>query len=294
MFPDDQSARLESPVMAEHAYFVVPVYNEEPNVARVLADLAHFQAIAMNRARQTSLVFVDDGSSDRTVEMLEAFGRPNLHIIRHATNRGPGAAFQSAFAYLLDRGLQPDDLVITLEGDATSDPVVFPRMLRRLDEGDDIVLASPYLYGGGFAEVQGNRLVISHLGNAMTKLLLNVRGLATFSCFFRIYRGRALRAMARAYTPIVSSTGFECAAELLMKAVRLQMPVSEVPFRVDWARRKGKSKMRVFRTSVGYFKLFLRFAGTKPRSGAPVLAPAAAELGTDPTTKASGGVSGLS
>jgi dolichol-phosphate mannosyltransferase len=244
-----------------HVYFVIPVFNEEPNVERVLRDLSDFQAVANQSFGGTSLVFVDDGSDDRTSELLTASGRGNLHVLKHDINRGPGAAFQTAFRYLLDEGLGADDLVITLEGDATSDPAVFPRMLRRLEEGDDIVLASPYLYGGGFAEVGGNRLFVSHVGNALTKLLLQVRGLATFSCFFRIYRGRALRAIDAAYPSIVSSEGFECAAEILMKAVRLGMPISEVPFQVDWARRQGKSKMRVLKTSLGYFRLFLRFAG---------------------------------
>jgi dolichol-phosphate mannosyltransferase len=254
--------------LADHAYFVIPVFNEELNLPRVLHDLASFQADALTRVGAATFVFVDDGSSDRTAELLAASGQPNLRVLCHPENRGPGAAFQTAFRHLLDGGIGDDDLVITLEGDATSDPRAFPRMLKRLDEGDDVVLASPYLYGGGFTEVQGSRLVISHVGNALTKLLLNVRGLATFSCFFRIYRGRALRAIDNAFPTIISSAGFECAAEILMKAVRLRLPVSEVPFRVDWARRKGASKMRVMKTSLGYLHLFRRFGRSRPRPSA--------------------------
>jgi dolichol-phosphate mannosyltransferase len=254
----------DSLASVEHAYFVIPVYNEEANVQRVLDDLAIFETEALKVARRTSLVFVDDGSTDGTVGRLRAAVRDNLQVLTHPTNLGPGAAFQSAFRYLLDHGLEPDDLVITLEGDSTSDPSVFPRLMKRLAEGDDIVLASPYLYGGGFTEVRKDRLVISHVGTALVKLFLGIRGLATFSCFFRIYRGRGLRAIDAAYPSIVSSKGFECAAEVLMKGVRIGMPISEVPFRVDWTRRQGKSKMRVLRTSFGYFRLFLKFSRRRP------------------------------
>jgi dolichol-phosphate mannosyltransferase len=232
------------------------VFNERENVEQLLADLTALEALARRAVRATSIILVDDGSTDQTGECVLAQLRGNITVLRHERNRGPGAAFDTAFRHLLDSGLQASDLVVTLEGDATSDPGVFPRMLKRLEEGDDIVLASPYLYGGGFSEVRPGRVLVSHLGNFLSKLVLNIRGLATFSCFFRIYRGRCLLRLQAEYPSIVSSAGFECAAEVLIKAVRLGLPVSEVPFRVDWSRRRGQSKMRILKTSRGYLGLF--------------------------------------
>jgi len=235
--------------------------NEEPNIPRVLEDLIRYESMVSLVSSKVKFLFIDDGSTDQTKVLLENSGKKNLEVISHATNRGPGAAFQTAFSHLLNSGLAPHDLVITLEGDATSDPKVFPRMLKRLEEGDDIVLASPYLYGGGFSEVAGFRLFLSHMANFLFKLILNIHGLATFSCFFRIYRGNALLQLDAAYPEgIVTSPGFDCAAEIVMKAVRQKITISEVPFLVDWSRRKGKSKMRILKAISGYLKLFVRYS----------------------------------
>ncbi len=241
-------------------YFVFPVYNESLNIPRVIEDLAQLEKIVEPVSTHTQFLFINDGSTDDTVAQLNQVGRSNLKVISHEHNKGPGAAFQTAFSYLLENKVNSDDLIITLEGDATSDPAVLVRMLQRASEGDDIILASPYLYGGGFSSVQAYRLFLSHMANFLFKLILNIHGLATFSCFFRVYRGSALLKLHQQYgSEIVTSKGFDCAAEIIIKSVRNQLAISEVPFKVDWSRRKGRPKMRIFKTIFAYFKLFYKY-----------------------------------
>lgn len=245
-------------------HFVFPVYNESLNIPRVIQDLERLEEIVKHVSTETCFLFIDDGSTDDTVAQLNSVAKKNLKIISHPNNQGPGAAFQTAFAYLIKNQLAPEDLVITLEGDATSDPSVLVRMLKRVEENDDIILASPYLYGGGFSGVETYRIFLSHVANFLFKLILNVHGLATFSCFFRVYRGSALLQLNKYYpNAIVSCKGFDCAAEIIVKAVRNRLAISEIPFKVDWARRKGKSKMKIFKTSLAYFKLFFKYSFTK-------------------------------
>lgn len=241
-------------------YFVFPVYNESLNIPGVIADLDRLEQIVEPISTKTQFLFIDDGSTDDTVAKLNQEKRANLKVISHHYNQGPGAAFQTAFSYLIENKLAADDLVITLEGDATSDPAVLTRMLTRTAEGDDIILASPYLYGGGFSAVQMHRLFLSHMANFLFKLILNIRGIATVSCFFRIYRGSALIKLHQRYAnAIVTSKGFDCAAEIVLKAVRNNLSISEVPLKVDWSRRKGRSKMKIVKTTLAYLKLFCKF-----------------------------------
>lgn len=248
-------------------FFVFPVYNESLNIPRVVQDLNRLEQIVDSVSKATQFLFIDDGSTDDTVAQLNKTGRSNLKVISHAYNQGPGAAFQSAFNYLLTNQLAANDLVITLEGDATSDPSVLERMLKRVGEGDDIILASPYLYGGGFSEVSTYRIFLSHIANFLFKLILNIHGLATFSCFFRIYRGSSLLKLNSRYpNSIVTCYGFDCAAEIIVKAVRSGLAISEVPFRVDWSRRKGKSKMKIVKTAMAYFRLFFKYTVSKRES----------------------------
>jgi glycosyltransferase involved in cell wall biosynthesis len=241
------------------AYVVVPVFNERENIQRVLEDVTTFSRTLDGICDRTTTLVVDDGSTDGTSELLGALEGDGRVVLRHPHNSGPGAAFRTAFQYLLDHGLADDDVVVTIEGDATSHPDVMRLMLGRLTEGNDLVLASPYLHGGGFSKVTRDRLFISHVANGLVRLFLGIRGLATFSCFYRAYRGRVIWTLYAKYGDrMIESNGFECAVELLAKAVRCDMAITEVPFRVDWARRKGRSKMRLWPTTLGYLGLFWR------------------------------------
>ena len=92
----------------------------------------------------------------------------------------------------------PLDVVVTLEGDQTSDPRVLLRLLHRVwEEGDHIVLASCYLYGGGIKGTHLHRVGLSHVANGLMKKALGLSGLATLSSFYRVYQVSALQAMRR-------------------------------------------------------------------------------------------------
>ncbi len=243
-------------------HFVFPVYNESENLMRVLTDARRLNEVVTKSGGVAHFLFVDDGSSDNSAQLLRQASLPRLNVLSHPRNLGPGAAFQTAFSHLLSNGVAPDDLVVTLEADATSTPDLFERMLARTEEGDDLVLASVYLYGGGFSEVKPLRVFLSHAANLFVKVLLRMRGIATFSCFCRIYRGNALIAIGENYgkNAIVTLPGFECAVEVLFKAMECGLTISEIPYRVDWSRRRGKSKLRLAPAIWGYFRLIRAFA----------------------------------
>ena len=113
-----------------------------------------------------------------------------------------------------------------MEGDQTSDPAVLLRMLHRVwEEGDDIVLASCYLYGGGIRGTNLHRIGLSHIANGLMKKALGLSGLATLSSFYRVYQVSALQAMhARWGDGFISTRGFECMVEVLYRAAQLRLP----------------------------------------------------------------------
>ncbi len=236
-------------------HVVVPLLNEEGGVGRFIEDLRERLAAVGSAAR---LVVVDDGSTDRTGEICRAAGSAALpiEVLVHPTNLGPGAAFRTGFLRVLqDAGA--DDLVLTLEGDGTSDLSILPRMLRRLrEEGDSIVLASCYLYGGGIRGTSLHRVGLSHAANGLMKKTLGLSGLSTLSSFYRVYSVPALRQMRERWGDgFIRSRGFECQVEILYRAAQLGLPMSEVPMVLDNSRRVGRSKMRILRTSLAYLRL---------------------------------------
>ncbi|AIF70066.1 bifunctional phosphatase/dolichol-phosphate glucosyltransferase [Palaeococcus pacificus DY20341] len=86
------------------AYVVIPAYNEEKTIGRVLDDLkAYFKA--------EHLVVVNDGSNDRTPEIAKSKG---VHVLTHVVNRGLGGALGTGIAYALKKGAE---LIITFDAD---------------------------------------------------------------------------------------------------------------------------------------------------------------------------------
>jgi len=244
-------------------YMIIPLFNEEPNVGALLESL---KSLVRDISSEVTVfvLFVDDGSSDNTVSLLEKQGQAVPHtILKHSRNRGPGYAFGTAFEYLSDK-LNPDDRVLTMEGDNTSEIKTIEHMLVRRKEGYDVVMASPYLYSGGFSHVTLFRLVISHIANGLVRIILGIRGLVTFSCFLRLYTGEIIIKLQKRYGPrIIRYAGFESMVELLAKLTLVKARISEVETKVDWGKRKGKRKMKIIKTSFGYLKLFVNWPKLK-------------------------------
>lgn len=235
-------------------HVVVPVYNEAGNVAGFLDGIRErLEPLAV----PYRIVVVDDGSTDGTAERIrEAAADQPVEVVSHDRNRGPGAAFRTGFLHVLENA-DPLDVVVTLEGDRTSDPSILLRMLHRVwEEGDQVVLASCYLYGGGVRGTSLHRVGLSHVANGLMKKTLGLSGLATLSSFYRVYQVSALRAIRTHYRErFLVSRGFECMVEILYRAARLGIRISEVPMVLDGSRRAGRSKMRVLRTSLAYLRL---------------------------------------
>ena len=247
-------------------HVLVPVFNEAPNIP-TLAEA--FRALATELSSRFTLRFilVDDGSTDDTVAVArrEAAGM-DLTVLAHEVNKGPGAAFATGFTHLASV-MAADDFVITMEGDNTSRHELIKQMLTRVEEGFDAILASPYMYGGGITQTSFIRKLLSGGANLLVKDLLDIQGILTVSSFFRLYRARTLKSMQEAYGPgIVERVGFESMVEMCMKMTMMGITISEVAMVLDSSRRKGKSKMKLMRTILGYLALWRYKEGWKSMS----------------------------
>ena len=105
---------------------IVPVFNEEENVPILQAELR-----AALKAIDHELIFVDDGSADRTVERIEA--APNLRVIRFERNAGQSAAMYA--------GLQAarGEILVLIDGDLQNDPADIPKLVDEISRGADLV-----------------------------------------------------------------------------------------------------------------------------------------------------------
>lgn len=111
---------------------VVPVYNEEE-----CATLLHqkVREACEGLGRSYEVIFIDDGSTDRTAEILGAAARrdPPVRLIRFRKNYGQTAAMAAGFAQA--RG----EYIVSMDGDLQNDPADIPKLLAKMDEGYDLV-----------------------------------------------------------------------------------------------------------------------------------------------------------
>lgn len=231
--------------------FVIPAYNEAENIPRLLADLA---PVARNLGAR--VIFVDDGSSDGTADVIREHAR-DLHyaIVTHTVNRGLGTAINTGIRAALGES-SDDDAIVTLEADTTSDLSDLPAMMEEFDKGADIVLASVYAPGGEIIGVAGWRLAASKSVSNTFRYLGGLRQIHTLSSLYRVYRAGTLRRAADTYGYLlVREPGFAANVELLLKLYNAGAIVTEVPTVNDWRTRKGVSKMQLKPTVIAYGRL---------------------------------------
>ena len=111
---------------------VVPVYNEVDNVPLLYNQLAK---VLPELERPWEIVFVDDGSTDGTMDRLKDLAAldPNVKVVRFRRYFGQTAAMHAGLQ------LATGDVIVTLDGDLQNEPGDIPMMVRKLDEGYDLV-----------------------------------------------------------------------------------------------------------------------------------------------------------
>jgi dolichol-phosphate mannosyltransferase len=244
--------------------FVIPAFNEEENLPRLLHDLEDRPLLWQGG----HVVLVDDGSSDGTVAVAQAYDGPvPLILVRQIRNQGAGRAFDRGFRLALEL-CDDDDLVVTLESDTTSDLDALEAMLARARGGADVVLASVHADGGEMVGAGRLRESLSRAASTAVRVTAGVDA-RTVSSFFRVYRAGILRAAYdRHGDAFIREGGFACKAEILGKLSRMDAAIEEVPVDLDASRRIGESKLKVLPTMAGYSRLMAHQLATRMRASA--------------------------
>lgn len=111
---------------------VIPAYNEEENIPILYEKL---KRVLENLGEDYEIIFVDDGSTDRTYEVLKEIAQRDkkVKVIRFRRNFGQTAALYAGFEHA------KGDVIITMDADLQNDPEDIPRLLEKMKEGYDIV-----------------------------------------------------------------------------------------------------------------------------------------------------------
>lgn len=124
---DQSTAQGQTPAIS----VVVPLLNEQDNLSELYLQITN----ALQAGPAYEVIFVDDGSTDRSFEILADFHQRDAHVrvIRFRKNFGQTAALSAGFNHA--RG----QIIIPLDADLQNDPADIPRMVDKLNEGYDVV-----------------------------------------------------------------------------------------------------------------------------------------------------------
>ncbi|MBM3492091.1 MAG: glycosyltransferase family 2 protein [Alphaproteobacteria bacterium] len=208
----------------------IPCFNEEHTLPQTVADIPR----AIPGIDRVEVMIVDDGSTDRTIEIAHAIGVD--HVVRHRNNRGLERTFRTGLDAALKLGA---DIIVNTDGDNQYFGQDIPKLIQPIMEGKaDIVVGDRQTHLiPHFSPV---KKLLQKLGSATVRYLSGTQVPDTVSGFRAIRRDAALK------LNIVSP--FSYTVEMLIQAGKKHMAVAAVPIRTNAKTRPS----RLFKSNLGF------------------------------------------
>ncbi|HMG04203.1 MAG TPA: glycosyltransferase family 2 protein [Chthoniobacterales bacterium] len=210
---------------------VIPARDEEGCIASTVEHLEI--ELRLNNVPH-EIVVVDDGSTDRTWEILQDL-RPRVASLSPTQNRGP-LGFGRAVIWGLDQ--MKGDAVVIMMADASDDARDVVRYWQRLNEGFDCVFGSRFIKGGGVIDYPKIKLFLNRLANYFLRILFRIKLNDTTNAF-KAYRKEVIEGCR----PLISPH-FNITVEIPLKAIVRGFSWTTLP--ITWHnRRTGVPKLKI-------------------------------------------------
>jgi len=200
---------------------ICPVYDEEDTIRQFYQDLRRYY--------DQDVLFVDDGSRDKSRDFLLRIKGENTLVIRHPQRYGYGAALLSGFKFAHDKGYKR---IVTIDTDLQHNPERIPIFLRELFEFE-VVLGSRYIRIDKYFEVPCKRLIINCYISQLIKTIFSTRFSDPF-CGFRGYRDSFLRKAQ------LKEKSYGLSLEILLEIIRTETSFKELFVEAIYFKDVGK------------------------------------------------------
>ncbi|MFO7559397.1 MAG: glycosyltransferase family 2 protein [Desulfobacterales bacterium] len=222
----------------EKISIVIPVFNEETHIERTIHQL---DEIIRAHENDFDVIFVNDGSTDKTEQVLNGLNADFFHVIHHDMNRGYGAALKTGIAH------SSSPYICIADADGTYPLDEIPRLAKALSEGYDMVVGAR----------SGKRVKIPFL-RRLPKWILNK--FCNYLSGFKIPDiNSGLRIMRKTSVERFNSilpNGFSFTTTITIAMLTNNMKVHFSP--INYFVRHGKSKIRPFYDTFNFLQLIIR------------------------------------
>lgn len=235
----------------------LPVYNESGAIVELLARIDSFMKY---RNLDYNIIIYNDGSDDDSLHKCQSVQETNsnIKIIDGIENKGLGVALSQLIFYAI-KNYSNDDILIIMDSDNTHNPEHTYRMINKIRDGFDVVIASRYVEDSRIVGLTAYRKLLSLGASYLFRLLFPIQGVKDYTCGYRAYNMEKLK---EAYSihkdTLITETGFACMAELLVKLRKLDILASEVALILRYDRKVNDSKMKIVKTIINTFRLMAK------------------------------------
>ena len=229
---------------------VIPAYNEEKLIGITLQSLIDY---LYTKHMNFEIIVVDDGSTDRTVELAGRFEREkendrNVKILKNGSNRGKGFALRQGM--LAGRG----QIRLFMDADLPFELDVIEEIIKKIHSGCQVVVGSRDLPGSTLVGVPFMRFLAGQVFSLFVQLFA-FRGIRDTQCGLKGFSGQT----AQQLFSLATISDFSIDVELLFIAKKFRFRICKIPVRMTGFR--GDSRIRLFSDSVKMFLdlLFIRW-----------------------------------
>ncbi|MBP7859464.1 glycosyltransferase family 2 protein [Patescibacteria group bacterium] len=232
---------------------VIPLYNEEKRIVGTLPQIyEHIDKLAKKLKIKFELIFINDGSTDSTREVVKKIKNLKTRLISYKKNKGKGYALKKGFSKATG------DYILFMDADLSTPLKHLEDFIKKIESGETILIGSRKMKGAAVKKHQS--FIRENLGKGFTLLsnIFLVWGISDFTCGFKMFPKNAGKAIFSKVT--INRWGFD--SEIIFIAKKKGYKIKEIPVewindnntKVDLKKDIPRSLKEIFQIRLNHFK----------------------------------------
>ncbi len=225
-------------------YILLPAYNEEKNIIKIFKKIIKIK----KKISPFQVILIDDCSNDNTKKLIKKNYGFKLIYKKHKHNKGLSITLETGLN-IINKRLKKKDVIISLDCDDTHPVEIIPKMLKEINLGNQLIIASRFVGGSKINGLSYFRKMMSVGAKFLFKIFYPFKNLNDYTCNFRCYDSQLIKEVLKR-KKFFKNEDFNIAAKILIYLINIKknLKLKEIPFTLNYQHKIGQSKMNIVRT----------------------------------------------